>query len=380
MRAWVVAAMAVLMCVHVVAISAMAQPSSVDELLKEAGSKYYLGEYAEAKEIYLKVLELDERNVFALYGVANCLYALESYAEAIEYYERALDVQPDNVVLLNNIANAYYALKRYEDAIAYYERALRVDPANEVVLENLANAQYAAGDYEGADATLKKLERVRLPTYILTARTLMERGNYTGAIQYYQRALDVEPENISLLVELSYAQYRSGSLEDALATHAKALERMERARGYSGALSLSDDSGRVVRLAEVGIPYTLRLALEPGPDARAGYVYVKIYGSEDSEDTPAVWVDGRPYYAPIILRSDERAGPRVVFTQAGTYTFQLNEADAQYVVQVLDPARMSELASQRAMSTYVGGLLLMAGIGVVLLGFIAYRLGRGMGR
>lgn len=371
------ATIAVLMCVHVMAISAMAQSSSVDELLKEASSKYHLGEYAEAREIYLEVLELDEQNVFALYGVANCLYALGSYDEAIEYYERALDVQPDNVVLLNNIANTYYALKRYEDAIAYYERALRVDPVNEVVLENLANAQYAAGDYVGADATLKRLGRVRLPTYVLTARTLMERGNYTGAIQYYQRALDVEPENISLLVELSYAQYRSGSLEDALATHARALESMERARGYSGVLSLSDGSGRAVSLAEVGTPYTLRLALEPGPDARAGYVYVRIYAP--SQDTPAVWVDDRPYYAPIILRSDVRAGPKVVFTQAGTYTFQLNEADAQYVVQVLDPARMSELASQRAMSMYMGGLLLMAGIGVVLLGFIAYRLTRGMG-
>jgi len=368
----------VLVCVHVMTISAIAQSSSVDELLKEASTKYHLGEYSEAKKIYLEVLELDEHNVFALCGVANCLYALESYDEAIEYYERALDIQPDNVVLLNNIANAYYALKRYEDAIAYYERALRAAPLNEVILENLANAQYAAGDYEGADATLKKLERVRFPTYVLTAKRLMGEGNYTGAIQYYERALNVEPENITLLVGLSYAQYSSGDVEDALATHAKALEKMERARGYSGGLSLSDGSGRVVRLAEVGVPYTLRLALEPGPDARAGYVYVKIYAP--SGGTPAVWVDDRPYYAPIILRSDVHAGPKVVFMQAGTYIFQLNEADAQCVVQVLDSAGMSELASQRAMSMYMGGLLLMAGVGVVLLGFIAYRLMRGMGR
>jgi len=372
-RTKMVCAIAVLVCIQALAVSAIAQSSDASTVLKEANSEYHMGDYENAKHLYLEVLKSDEQNVFALYGVANCLYATGNYTAAIEYYERALEIRPDNVVLLNNLANTYYATEDYENAIAYYERALEIEPTNEAVLENMANAQYASGDYDGADATLKALERVRLPQYVLSAQQLLESGNYTGAVQYCQRALAVEPDNISLLDELSYAQYMSGDTDAALSTKAEAMEKMDRASGQEGSLSLTDKAGKETKLAELGSEYTLNIALKPSPDAHAGYVYVRI--RSNAED--GAWVNNRAYYAPLLLHSSEdNPALKVVFMRAGTYIFQLNEADAQYVVQVLDSASLSELSAQRDMSRYMGGLLLVAGVGVLLLAAITYRMMR----
>jgi len=364
----------VLICVQALAMPAIAQPPDIATMLREASSEYHNGNYEAAEQLYLEVLKSDEQNVFALYGMANCLYATGNYTAAIGYYERALEIYPNNVVLLNNLANTYYALKDYKNAIDYYERALEIEPTNEAVLENLANAQYAAGDYEGADATLKALERVRLPSYVLTAERLSHAGNYTGAVQYYRRALAAEPDNISILTKLANAQYASGDVKAALSTNAEILEKMNRARGYIGSLSLKDGAGRKVRLAEVGSEYILKVALTPSPDARAGYMYVRVRGSPDSEGN--VWVNGTPYYAPLIVHSDDGTALRVMFTSAGTYVFQLNERDAQYVVQVVDSATLRELSAQGEMSTCLAGLLVIAGLGVVLLGAILYRMMR----
>ncbi|MGR3293038.1 MAG: tetratricopeptide repeat protein [Candidatus Scalindua sp.] len=77
-----------------------------------------------AKESYMKALELNKRDIYAL-GVLSFLYGEEKeYDKAKELLNRGIEIAPNNPLLYLALGEMYDIKKEYNTAIGYYKRIL----------------------------------------------------------------------------------------------------------------------------------------------------------------------------------------------------------------------------------------------------------------
>ena len=77
---------------------------------------------------------------------ANTLYDSGEYRNAVELYLSIIDAGYDSWELYYNIGNSYYRIKEIGNAILYYEKALKLSPNKGEVKDNLALARSKATD------------------------------------------------------------------------------------------------------------------------------------------------------------------------------------------------------------------------------------------
>ena len=69
-------------------------PNDISILDWAAFANYTLGDHKRAKELYTRLLELDEENIQAHYYLANCLYGLKSYENACFHWRQVVKLSP----------------------------------------------------------------------------------------------------------------------------------------------------------------------------------------------------------------------------------------------------------------------------------------------
>lgn len=96
----------------------------------EAGDQKDNGNYAEAKTLYLKAIELDPGYCDAMDNLGQLLREQNKIDEAISWYQKSLEIAPDNPVALQNLALAYSLQGKTEKALEEYEKLTEVAPEN----------------------------------------------------------------------------------------------------------------------------------------------------------------------------------------------------------------------------------------------------------
>jgi tetratricopeptide (TPR) repeat protein len=87
-------------------------------------------------------------------------------------------------------------------AIDYYRQAVALSPQNAGLWNELATAQYIQGDLAGATETLARSLQVDdrfYPTHLLLGDVRTAQGDLPAALQAYQAAAEISPNNISVL-------------------------------------------------------------------------------------------------------------------------------------------------------------------------------------
>lgn len=86
------------------------------------------GDLEKAKEEFLKVLELDPQNVWALNNLGNVFFLEKNFQTALEKYKLAEALAPTDAEILMNLAMTYYQLGNLEMAREKFESAVEADP------------------------------------------------------------------------------------------------------------------------------------------------------------------------------------------------------------------------------------------------------------
>ena len=124
-------------------------------------------------------------------------------------------------------------LGRCEEAIGEYETALRLDPFHPRAPIQLAATYEKAGQYRAAIAQLQRTSEL-LPdfdwTWIYLGDLHHSRGNYEQALQAYQRALAIDPDNIDSKVGLGLTCAVMRRFEEAEQIANKLLESSSKPR------------------------------------------------------------------------------------------------------------------------------------------------------
>ncbi len=181
------------------------------------------------------------------------------YKEAIDHLEIALKKNPDNYEIWFYLGNAYYAIGEYKRAKSSYLKVLSLNPSFPEVYLSLANLYVRMGNLKRARrvirAGLKKFKNenfqylsavalVNAEDYNLAEKVLRElmkkgakdlhfvvlgniyfgRGEKEKALEFYDRALEENPENVEAWNNKGFLLFTLGLYEEALKCYDRALE------------------------------------------------------------------------------------------------------------------------------------------------------------
>lgn len=130
-----------------------AHPDSIPGHMLFAQLETLEGKNAAAIEQYRKVLALDEKNVFALNGLAYRLAESQRPDEALKYAQKAKELAPETAAVDDTLGWTYFQKGLYKTAVTYLEGA-SAKQSTAVRKYHLAMAYLKAGDQTRGRQTL----------------------------------------------------------------------------------------------------------------------------------------------------------------------------------------------------------------------------------
>jgi len=119
-----------------------------------------LEQWDDARDVYEKLLKVDERNVIGLNNLAYLLTdKLHRPADAVPYARRAAQLSA-NPTVLDTLAWTHVELGNYRDAIAILTQILDANPTFVIGLYHLAEVYRRNGDFAKADSVLAGAENL----------------------------------------------------------------------------------------------------------------------------------------------------------------------------------------------------------------------------
>jgi len=187
------------------------------EYLRNLAAFYHLGlgEIESALKIYLKVLEIYPKDTEVLISLGNICKALENIEDARFFFNQVLKIEPWNKQVRQN-------LEKLETTRPNEYRK----PADQMYLDN--KPLMDAGRYEEVIEALSALLDI-YPDYAMAHTDLgvlhYNEGNLEKARMHYEKAAQLEPDNMSFQKNLATFYYQGmGRLEDALQIFLRMME------------------------------------------------------------------------------------------------------------------------------------------------------------
>jgi tetratricopeptide (TPR) repeat protein len=151
------------------------------------------------------------------FAAGNQYYSAQNYAQAAQYYNAAVKMNPNNGQAYQGLGNCYYALGRKADALAFYQRASALQPGNAQLAQFVQNLQAqvgAAGAAPGGGMGQAQAAPAA-PNYLNTGYSLFQQRQYAQAIQYFNAAIQQNPNDYRPYYYAGYAYYNTGNARNA---------------------------------------------------------------------------------------------------------------------------------------------------------------------
>jgi tetratricopeptide (TPR) repeat protein len=206
--------------------------------------------------------------------------AIRAYAQGLEAkgiepamasMEEAIAADPDFGPAYRTLSELKLQQKDRDGALAVLHRALAgagIAPLERARIQlDIANIESDRAARQEALAALAKLEPRNGRTWQALADVAMTRHDYAAAIDGYRRALEIEPENSTLLNQLGYANTYAGRFDEGMAALAK--YRTLRPKDPNALDSMGDLNLLTNRYREAENFYLQAHKLEPNFNANA---------------------------------------------------------------------------------------------------------------
>lgn len=158
------------------------------------------------------------------------------FREAYEEYHAMLQVIPNEVDIIYYCGICLQRLNRDDEALHYYQKVAALDPNHTRVhhaLMEIYSSRYDKYELKTAYGQAIK-EATRQIELVANAYYYIERGllymdnfNFQEALKDYQKALELEPENIYALNNIGYVYQAQGMLNEALEYYRKSISLMD---------------------------------------------------------------------------------------------------------------------------------------------------------
>lgn len=273
---------------------------------------YQRGDYAAARDDFAAASQAAPGLPEPVYNHALTLYALEDIEQALVIFNDLLQIDADNPVYTLHQGEAYQADGDVDQAEEAFSRAIELDPAYLEAYLLRARLRYETGDAANAQADAEQAislnpddgRAYQIIGDILTAdenydraknayTSAIERGvsaidvfaargwarhrtyNNGGAIEDYERALELGAKDNTLLLRLGFALFDAGRYQDAMEALSGAVNGgLDTAEAHA-ALALALDA--TLRRDEAEQQYQHALDLDPRFDDRTFLVELPLW-------------------------------------------------------------------------------------------------------
>ncbi|MBF0382024.1 MAG: tetratricopeptide repeat protein [Magnetococcales bacterium] len=168
-----------------------------DQMYKQAVEKYQIGQYKEAEELCINVLQNFPKhiNTINLYGAIA--QTLNRPDVAAEQFKKAVSLKPGFAFAHSNLGIAYKKLGELDEAIQSYQKAISLKPDFPDAFSNLGNILQELGRLDEAISYCKKAIALKpdyADAYLNLGIAKQEQGKLNEAISCYQKAIALKPD------------------------------------------------------------------------------------------------------------------------------------------------------------------------------------------
>jgi tetratricopeptide (TPR) repeat protein len=193
------------------------------------------GKLDDAINHYRAALEMQPDSWDAEYNLGTALVAKGHIDEAIFHCERAVSLQPNDPDAQVSLGDALREKNRIDEAILHYQKAMAIRPDYFLAHYGLGRALLQKGELDAAISQCRAALLIRSDDpdcQTVLAVALDQKGETAEAIQHYQKAVQISPQAIPALSNLSWLLATSSN--DALRNGNKAVELAEHANQLCG--------------------------------------------------------------------------------------------------------------------------------------------------
>lgn len=187
--------------------------------------------------LFTHAVAITSDNTVAEYNLAQGLQTTGQWEPARAHYRAALRIKPDYFAALVNLGVLEYNQGNFNEATNLLAQAVRLRPAASIAHTHLAVALGGTGDCLGVRRELDRagsLGATNQDLLLGLARMLEDMGRTGEANLFYEKSLERDPDNITLLNNVAWAlatasrpELRDGRAAVRHATHACELTRFE---------------------------------------------------------------------------------------------------------------------------------------------------------
>jgi tetratricopeptide (TPR) repeat protein len=284
-------------------------------------------DFEQAKRAFQKVLSIDKNFSLAHTGLSVCYGMLGLNNEAVEELRQVIKIDPTHPQrkeILFNIANILTTLGKYHEAIESYQAVLLIDPTYAGAYLGLGICHFHLSDQTKAQEAFKKaasfeptivearaqLARIYINdgrpslavnTYRSAGEDCQRAGKFEQAIQFYNSALEIDPNNVLILMA-------AGDCYQALKKFGEATSTFKKASTCA-----SDDSNMTALaylklgncLSEVGLDAYAEKAYLEAIDKNPNY-YIAYFTLGAHYSAEGLYEDAINIYKKAIIIDPER--------------------------------------------------------------------------
>lgn len=230
-------------------------PEHLEVLMSRAALRFKIGFYEQAKEDFFRLLTMEPAETNAIFyrqnmsvgdrnpvmttqsGHKSYIYnylgltesKLKNYTHAIAYYDTALQLNPKEP---DYFVNRGLAKESINDttASADYETALKLNQVHTLARHNLSALKAKQGQpvtYEDRLTETISADSTMLYPYLERALQRFESGYYKGAIEDYNKALEIDQSDEEIWLGRGLAREKLKDFEGAFSDYTKAIDIRE---------------------------------------------------------------------------------------------------------------------------------------------------------
>ena len=225
--------------------------------------------FDQAGERLARALELDPRSETAEQNMAELRRKQGRHEEAIEWFRRVVERDDSNAMAQAGLGVSLYKMKRFEEGFASMDRALSLDPDSPRLrsLHGLAaRALKALGRFDAAEKRLLRaveIEPEEVSPLVELSELYIAQQRYEEADEHLRRARRLAPRNAAVLQNVAEMRRKQGRHEKALQSYRAVLAvDPEFAMAHAG---MGDALFRLERYEEAIDALDRSVTLQPHP-------------------------------------------------------------------------------------------------------------------
>jgi protein O-GlcNAc transferase len=201
-------------------------PPNALETLHQAIAAHQAGKFAEAEELYRRVLEVDAKQFPVLVMLGVLKGQVGRYVEAERLLGDALLINPNDAGAQFSYGNALLALHRFDEAFAAFGKALAINPEIAEAHLNRGGIQMSRKQFEEAIGSFEAAIRINLnyaEAYCNLGQALEETRRFAEALANCDTALKINPQNAEFHAARANILHRLKRDDEALEALSAAL-------------------------------------------------------------------------------------------------------------------------------------------------------------